>query len=185
MDTFTIFFIAVGLAMDAFAVSIASGLAIKQFKVNHAMMIAFFFGFFQGIMPVIGWLAGFSLREAIAAIDHWIAFVLLVIIGVKMIVEATRKKAEMKTIDPLNIYVLLILAIATSIDALAVGLSLAFLQLLIITPAVIIGSVTFVLSLIGVIIGSRTGDFLKNKVEFLGGLILIIIGSKILIEHLS
>jgi putative Mn2+ efflux pump MntP len=185
MDMPTILLIAVALAMDAFAVSIAGGLNIRQFKVNHALRIAFFFGLFQGIMPVIGWLAGFNLRQFISAVDHWIAFGLLLIIGVKMIVESIRKRPDKKKIDPLNVYVLLILAVATSIDALAVGLSLAFLKLLIITPAIIIAIVTFILSFIGVILGNRTGDFLQSKVEFLGGLILIIIGSKILIEHLD
>ncbi len=185
MDMPTILLIAVALAMDAFAVSIAGGLNIRQFKIKHALRIAFFFGLFQGIMPVIGWLAGFNLRQFITAVDHWIAFGLLLIIGVKMMVESIRKRPDKKKFDPLNVYVLLILAVATSIDALAIGLSLAFLKLLIITPAIIIGIVTFILSFIGVILGNRSGDFLKSKVEFIGGLILIIIGSKILIEHLS
>jgi putative Mn2+ efflux pump MntP len=185
MDMPTILLIAVALAMDAFAVSVASGLNIKQFKVNHALRIAFFFGLFQGVMPVVGWLAGFNLRQFISAVDHWVAFGLLLIIGIKMMVEPLRKRPDKKKINPLNVYVLLVLAVATSIDALAVGLSLAFLKLLIITPAIIIGIVTFMLSFIGVFLGNRTGDFLKSKVEFLGGLILIIIGAKILIEHLG
>lgn len=170
--------------MDAFAVSITSGLTIKRLKINHALRIALFFGAFQAIMPVIGWLAGFSLRDFISGVDHWIAFALLAIIGGRMIFKSREKSQNKEEINPLNIYVLLLLSIATSIDALAVGLSLAFLKLLIITPAIIIGIVAFLFSFIGVFIGNRFGGMFKHKAEVIGGLILITIGIKILIEHL-
>jgi len=184
MNLLTIIFIAVGLAMDAFAVSIASGLTIKQLKINHALRIALYFGAFQAIMPVVGWLAGFSLRDFIAGVDHWIAFGLLVVIGCRMVYASRKSSMEKREIDPLNIYLILLLSIATSIDALVVGLSLAFLKLEIITPALIIGIVAFLFSFIGVFIGNRFGSLYGKKVEAIGGLILITIGIKILIEHL-
>lgn len=170
--------------MDAFAVSITSGLTIKHLKINHALRIALFFGLFQAVMPIIGWLAGFSLRDYISNIDHWIAFGLLSMIGLKMIFESFKMSSDEKEIDPLNIYILLMLSIATSVDALAVGLSLSILRVSIVTPAIIIGIITFILSLIGVFIGDRFGHFFEKKIEILGGLILIGIGLKILIEHL-
>ena len=185
MDITTVLIIAVGLAMDAFAVSISSGLAIKKIRMGHAFRIAFFFGAFQAIMPVIGWLAGLGLKDFISAIDHWIAFVLLSIVGGKMIYESTFLDEEKDEKDTLNIYVLLILSIATSIDALAVGLTLSFLNVDIASPAVIIGIVTFLLSFLGVYIGDRFGHFFESKIEIVGGLILIGIGIKILVEHLS
>ncbi len=184
MDLITITVIAFGLAMDAFAVSITSGITIKHLRINNALRIAIFFGLFQAIMPGIGWLAGFSLRDFISGIDHWIAFGLLSMIGCKMIFESTRMGSSEKEIDPLNIYVLLILSIATSIDAFAVGLSLSFLKVAIVTTAIIIGIITFLLSFIGVFVGNRFGHFFENKIEVIGGLILIGIGIKILIEHL-
>lgn len=184
MSIITVLFIAVGLAMDAFAVSITSGLAIKNLKINHAFRIAIFFGLFQAIMPTIGWLAGLSLRDFISTIDHWIAFGLLSVIGFKMIFESAKMKSDEEKINPLNIRVLLILSVATSIDALAVGLSLSFLKISIVTPVIIIGAITFFLSFTGVFIGNRFGHFFENKIEFIGGLVLIGIGIKILIEHL-
>ncbi|MEK6775723.1 MAG: manganese efflux pump MntP family protein [bacterium] len=183
MNLITILFIAIGLSMDAFAVSITSGLAIKRFHVNHALKIGIFFGSFQAIMPVIGWLAGFGLRTFISGIDHWIAFGLLTVIGCKMIYESTMMKPDKRENSPLDISVLLILSIATSIDALAVGLSLSLIQVSIILPAAIIGIITFLISTAGVFIGNRFGHIFENKMEILGGLILIGIGIKILIEH--
>ncbi len=185
MDTVAILFIAFGLAMDAFAVSVTSGFAIKTLKINHALRIATSFGVFQAIMPLIGWLAGFGLRDFISGVDHWVAFGLLSVIGVKMIIESTKMKSAEKKADPLNIYVLLILSVATSIDALAVGLTLSVLKTAVITPALIIGVVTFILSFIGVYIGDRFGHFFESKIEVAGGLILIIIGAKILFEHIT
>lgn len=185
MDIISIIFIAFGLAMDAFAVSITSGLIIKHLRVNNALKIAMFFGAFQAIMPLIGWAAGLSFRDFISGVDHWIAFGLLSIIGCKMIYESSKMGSNEKKIDPLNLYVLFILSIATSIDALAVGLSLSFLDVPIALPAIIIGVVTFLLSLLGVYLGNRIGYFFERKIELIGGLILIGIGIKILIEHLT
>lgn len=185
MSFISILFISLGLAMDAFAVSISSGLTIHRLRVGHAFRIALFFGVFQAIMPVIGWLAGLSVQEYIASIDHWIAFALLSIVGGRMIYESSVLGDDKNEKDPLNIYVLLMLSIATSMDALAVGLSLSFLNIAIALPAIIIGCVTFALSFAGVYIGDRFGHFFESRIEIAGGLILIGIGIKILIEHLS
>jgi len=185
MDIISIIFIAFGLAMDAFAVSITSGITIKFLKINNALKIATFFGLFQVIMPIIGWLAGLSFRNIISGFDHWIAFGLLIIIGGKMIYESTKIELNNKKIDPLNIYVLLILSFATSVDALAVGLSLSFLKVFIVLPAVIIGIITFLLSIFGVYFGNKFGHYFEKKFEIIGGLVLIGIGIKILMEHLT
>ena len=185
MNLITIIFVAFGLAMDAFAVSVASGITVKNLKLKNALKMAFSFGLFQAFMPLLGWLAGLSLRSFISEVDHWIAFGLLSLIGLRMIYESLKSEVRGKEIDPLDPYVLLILSIATSIDALAVGLSFAFLQIVIVTPVIIIGMVTFLLSLLGIMIGNRLGHFFEKKIEFAGGLILIGIGIKILIEHLS
>ncbi|OQY36796.1 MAG: hypothetical protein B6229_09400 [Spirochaetaceae bacterium 4572_7] len=184
MSNLSIIIIAVGLAMDAFAVSITSGLAIKSLKIRNALKIALFFGLFQAVMPIIGWFAGLGFRDFMSHIDHWVAFGLLGIIGGKMIYESTLMNQDKPDKDPLNIYVLLILSVATSIDALAVGLSLSLLKVTIIRPAIIIGVITFLLSTLGVYIGNKFGHYFEKKVELIGGLILILIGTKILIEHL-
>ena len=184
MDMITITFVAFGLAMDAFAVSVSSGITIRSLKIDQALRIALFFGSFQAIMPVIGWLAGLSLRDYISDFDHWIAFGLLSFIGCKMIYEAFEMEAEHKEVNPLNVYVLLMLSVATSIDALAVGVSFAFLKISIATPVLVIGIVTFLLSYLGVSVGNRLGHFFEKKIEILGGLILIGIGVKILVDHL-
>ena len=184
MNIFTILFIAFGLAMDAFAVSITSGIAIKRLRIEHALRIGLFFGSFQAAMPVIGWLAGMSLRGFIFGVDHWVAFGLLSLIGGKMVYESLKMEPEKKETNPLNVYVLLILSLATSIDALAVGLSFAFIKIAIITPAILIGIVTFLLSFLGAFVGNRLGHFFENKIELVGGFILIVMGMKILLEHL-
>jgi putative Mn2+ efflux pump MntP len=184
MDIFSIFLIALGLAMDAFAVSITSGVTIKYVEMKNAFTIAIFFGLFQAIMPVIGWLAGFTLKNFISGIDHWIVFGLLSIIGLKMIYESFKLESDKERVDPLNIFVLFVLSIATSIDALAVGISLSFLNISIALPAIIIGIITFLLSFVGVYIGTKLGHFFEKKIEILGGIILIAIGIKVLIEHL-
>lgn len=176
--------IAIGLAMDAFAVSISSGLCIKRVKNRHAFKIAFSFGAFQAVMPALGWLAGRTLSSLVSSIDHWIAFLLLTIIGGKMIYEAQKEKEDKKMMNPLKPHILLALSVATSIDALAVGITFAFLNVTIITPVAIIGLITFILSFVGVHIGNRMGHFFEKKIEILGGLILIGIGLKILIQHL-
>lgn len=187
MDLLTIVLIAIGLSMDAFAVSIANGLAIKRLHVTHALRLAVFFGGFQAGMPILGYLAGTSVREHIVAIDHWIAFILLSIIGGKMIHEAfsmDEENGEERAPSGETLYNLLVLSIATSIDALAVGISLSFLNVDIVTPAVIIGIITFLFSFAGVYLGNRVGHLFERKIEILGGLILIGIGVKILVEHL-
>jgi len=183
-ELYPIILIAIGLSMDAFAVSITSGITIQCLKIRHAFRIAFFFGLFQAIMPVLGWLAGMGLKNYVEAFDHWIAFGLLTFIGGKMIYEAVWITEVEKKCDPLNLIVLFGLAIATSIDALAVGITFAFIKVPIITPALLIGLITFSISLGGVFIGNRMGDRLSSKMEVIGGLILIGIGIKILLQHI-
>ncbi|MBM4330104.1 MAG: manganese efflux pump [Deltaproteobacteria bacterium] len=185
MGFFTVALIGFGLAMDCFAVAVTSGIAIKQLKINHALKIALFFGGFQALMPVIGWLAGVGLRDFISDIDHWIAFGLLSAIGLKMIYESRRLPTEKNDKNPLDFYVLSMLSLATSIDALAVGVSFAFLKIPLIASVILIGVITFILSYIGVFVGNRVGHFFENKIELVGGLLLIGIGLKILIEHLT
>ena len=184
MNVVTLLLIALGLAMDSFSVSVASGLTAKNLKIKDALRIGFSFGSFQGVMPIIGWLAGVHVLNLISGFDHWVVFGLLVLIGCRMIYESAGAEPCKKIINPFNLYVLLLLSVATSIDALAVGLSLSFLKIYIMTPAVIIGAVTFSLSFLGVFLGKRSGRFFERKVGILGGLILIGIGTKILIEHL-
>lgn len=180
----TIILISLGLAMDAFAVSIASGVIIHRQKLRKSLIFGCLFGFFQMIMPVIGWATGRAFYSLISNIDHWIAFGLLSFIGVKMIWEAVKMDDIENTPSDLTAVVLLGLAVATSIDALAVGLGFACLNVSIIFPVIMIGIVTFILSTLGVLIGARVGHFLEKKVEIVGGIILILIGIKILIEHL-
>ncbi|GAB4535729.1 MAG: manganese efflux pump MntP family protein [Pleurocapsa sp.] len=183
MELANISLIAIGLAADACAVSLSSGLVIRHIKLNKALKIALAFGIFQGIMPLVGWITGLTFRELIIQIDHWIAFILLAIIGGKMIYEACQEEAETK-FNPLDNYTLLGLAIATSLDALAVGLSLSVLKISILSAAAVIGIITFWLSLISVYLGHKWGNLCKFKLEFIGGVILIFIGSKILMTHL-
>ena len=184
MDSLTIIIIAVGLAMDAFVVSIISGSAYRQLHVRHALRMAMFFGAFQAFMPLLGSLAGLTLRDYIEHYDHWIAFGLLAAVGGKMIYESLKIKSAEENPDPSNIFVLLVLSVATSIDALAVGITLSLIAGSIIVAAIIIGLITFVLSYLGVYIGKRFGHFFESKMEALGGVILIGIGTKVLIEHL-
>ena len=187
MDLVTVVLIAVALAMDAFAVAVASGLYISRLRANHALRIAGMFGVFQGSMPVAGWLAGRSTQQLVAAVDHWLVFVLLAGIGGKMIYESTQlnDRRGKRGFDPLSMSFLLLLSIATSIDALAVGVSYGLLDVAVATPAVIIGVVTFVLSLAGVYLGDRVGHLFERRIEALGGVILILIGLRILVEHLT
>jgi putative Mn2+ efflux pump MntP len=185
MQLITVIIIAVGLAMDAFAVSVVSGSVYKQLKIKHAFRMAVFFGGFQAIMPLIGSLAGMSIKEYIAGFDHWMAFALLSAVGAKMIYESFKITPAGENFNPENIMVLLALSVATSIDALVVGITLSFLQVSIVTAVVIIGIITFGLSYLGVFIGKRFGHFFENKIEAVGGLVLIGLGVKILIEHLA
>ena len=185
MSIISLIVIASGLAMDAFAVSITSGFSIKPLKVSHALKIGIFFGLFQAIMPVIGWYTGLAFRDLIAHVDHWIAFGLLSFIGCKMIYESNKSGKDKNQINSLNIYTLILLSIATSIDALAIGLTLSFLKVFIILPAITIGIITFLFSFTGVYLGNKFGHFFEVKIEIFGGLILIGIGIKILLEHLT
>jgi len=184
MGLITIIIIALALAMDAFAVSIVSGTTYRQLKVKHAFRMALFFGAFQAFMALIGSLAGLTIRDHIAEYDHWVAFGLLAAVGGKMIYESFKIAPPGKNSNPANMVVLLFLSIATSIDALAVGITLSFLQVSIAVAATIIGLITFALSYLGVYIGKKVGHFFEGQIEAIGGLVLIAIGIKILIEHL-
>lgn len=185
MEWITVFGIAIGLAMDAFAVSVVSGSVFKQLHIRHALRMAFFFGAFQAIMPLLGYAAGNTFAGYIAACDHWIAFALLLAVGLKMIYESFKfRKVEEKPQDPSNLKVLLTLSIATSIDALAVGVTLSLVTASIMAAVTVIGVITFALSYAGFELGKRIGHFFENKIEIFGGVILIAIGAKILINHL-
>lgn len=181
MSLFELFLLAIGLSMDAFAVAICKGLSMQQFNKNHAVIIAFYFGTFQALMPAIGYLLGSRFQQSITAYDHWIAFALLSLIGGSMIKESFDHETSSPSI---NFKEMLVLAIATSIDALAVGVTFAFLQVSLIPAISIIGITAFVMSFLGVKVGHVFGTKYKSKAEFAGGLILIVIGGKILIEHL-
>lgn len=187
MGFISLMLIALSLAMDAFSVAITDGMTIKNLKFSNALKIGAFFGVFQAIMPCLGWLLGCGFINYIRAIDHWIAFGLLGIIGINMIVESIKgDDDEQDTRDPLDNKVLTVLAIATSIDALAVGITFAsvgaFVNIWV--SAAIIGAVAFVCSIIGVYIGRKSGHLFGNRAEVIGGTVLILIGLKILIEHL-
>lgn len=182
MDFISIIFLAVGLAMDAFSVSITRGLTLKC-NIKHALLIAMFFGGFQALMPVAGWFSGVQLQSIISTLAPWIAFLLLLGIGLKMIYESLFTKEE-DVCKVFSLKELLILSIATSIDAFAVGVTFAILNTAIFVPVVVIGMITFILSFIGVYIGKNVGHLFENKIEILGGLILIAIGFKILLENI-
>lgn len=184
MSLFEIFLIAIGLAMDAFAVSVCKGLSMKNFNLKNAVIIGLYFGIFQAVMPLIGFLLGSTFSELVVSVDHWIAFILLSIIGIKMIKDSLKNEDDDKN-DKLNFRTMVILAIATSIDALAIGITFAFFEINIIKAISIIGIITFTISLIGVIIGNKFGDKFQGKAEIVGGGILILIGLKILLEHLG
>ena len=178
----------IGLAMDAFAVSICKGLGMKKVNKKQAVVIGVFFAGFQALMPLIGWILGKQFERYITSVDHWIAFILLGFIGGKMIVESLKKEEEEeieKSDKPLDLKEMFILAIATSIDALAIGITFAFLGTPIIEAIAIIGIVTFLISIGGVYVGNFFGSKYKNKAEFAGGLILVLLGIKILLEHLG
>ena len=176
--------IGIGLAMDAFAVAVCKGLSMKKMNWKSAIIIALYFGIFQAIMPIIGYFLGTTFSSFVENIDHWIAFILLAFIGGNMIKESTDDEVEKRN-DKVDVKTMLILAVATSIDALAVGITFAFFKINIGLAVAIIGSITFLLSIIGVKIGNKFGDKFQNKAELTGGIILIIIGLKILLEHLG
>lgn len=167
--------------MDAFSVSITIGIFIKKADFRIALKVALFFGLFQAIMPLFGWVIGQNVSSFISKIDHWVAFLLLTLIGIHMIYESSEK--DTSYLSSTNFYMLLLLSIATSIDAFAVGIGFALLNTSIIYPAIIIGLITFILSFFGVFFGSKIGKRLKSKSQILGGVILLLIGLKIIIDH--
>lgn len=175
--------LSIGLAMDAFAVSVCKGLSMSKMNWKNACIIGIYFGFFQGFMPLVGYLLGISFQDKICSIDHWIAFILLGIIGLNMIKEAISKENE-KQDESIKFKDMIILAIATSIDALAVGITFAFLKVNILLAISLIGIITLIISVAGVKIGNIFGDKYEKKAEFAGGIILILLGIKILFEHL-
>jgi len=183
MQLITIGLMSVGLAADALAVSLTSGLLIKRIKLNKALKIALFFGIFQTLMPVLGWITGLGFRDFISAIAPWVTFGLLGWLGGNMIDEALTNE-EQEPFNPLDNSTLFGLAIATSIDALAAGLGLSVMKMSLVLMVTIIGFVTFILCFIGVLIGHRFGNLFQGKVEVIGGLILIGIGAKVLLENL-
>ena len=184
MALFELFLIAVGLSMDAFAVAVCKGLSMKRIDKKYTLLIALFFGGFQALMPLLGYFLGSQFSFYIEKIDHWVVFLLLALIGGNMIKES-REAAEEETYCGIDYKELLLLAVATSIDALAVGITFAFLRVEIVPAVLLIGCTTFALSLIGVVVGNLFGARYKSRAELTGGIILILIGAKILLEHLG
>lgn len=185
MTTWTLLLVALGLSADAFAVALGKGLSLRRLRASQAWAIALTFGGFQGLMPVVGWLLGASLADRIKAVDHWIAFGLLAAIGAKMLWEALHGDDDVEPATGLKVRELLVLGVATSIDALAVGVSLAFLEAHVGLAALTIGVVTVAVSFAGVLIGHRVGLRLRRPAEIAGGLILVAIGVRILLDHLG
>ena len=184
MRFWELFILAVGLSMDAFAVAVCKGLSIRALMPRHAVAVGLWFGAFQALMPLIGWLLGAAFADMIAAVDHWIAFALLAFIGGNMIREALGGDEE--DCDPsLAPMTMLVLAVATSIDALAVGVTFAFLRVDILPAVALIGACTFAISAAGVKVGNLFGARYKSKAELFGGVVLVLIGAKILLEHLE
>ena len=184
MSLTELFIIAVGLSMDAFAVSVCKGLAMPRMNWKGAFIVGLYFGGFQAAMPLLGYFLGSSFSSAIRAYDHWVAFILLALIGANMVKESFSREEECSNAD-LDVRNMVLLAVATSIDALAVGVTFAFLNVDILPAVSFIGTVTFLLSIIGVKAGNAFGCRYKSKAEFTGGVILILMGLKILLEHLG
>lgn len=183
MGVIELLVLALGLSMDAFAVSICKGLSVPKLQAKHCLICGVYFGGFQALMPLIGWALGIRFQSMITNIDHWIAFVLLAVIGANMIKESFSKEEECPDAS-FGFKTMLTLAVATSIDALAVGVTFAFLDVSIVPAVLLIGATTFICSAVGVKIGNVFGNRFQSKAEFLGGVVLIAIGLKILIEHL-
>lgn len=182
MSIYALFILAVGLSMDAFAVSICKGLSMRTMMWKNAWIAGIYFGGFQALMPLAGYLLGSRFKDKITSVDHWIAFALLVLIGLNMVKESRQKEECMD--DSFGFKAMIVLAIATSIDALAVGITFAFLDVAIIPAISFIGVITFLLSMAGIKIGNVFGAKYKSKAELAGGIILILLGTKILLEHL-
>ncbi len=180
----TFFLIGIGLSFDSFAVSVSCGLMRREIRFMQAAVVASSLAFFQAAFPVIGWLIGSTLKNLITSVDHWIAFGLLAFIGIKMIIEGTKKNGTLTDFDPFKLSVLIGLSIATSIDALVVGLSFGFLNMPIWFPVIVIGTVTFIASMLGMLFGKYIPAKRSRQSLILGGVILISIGIKILVEHL-
>jgi len=184
MEILTVLLLAIGLSFDSFAVSVCSGLNLPHIRFFQAAKIAIFLALFQAFMPLIGWLVGNSMKSLIEPVDHWIAFGLLSLIGGKMIIESFINSEEREIKNPLHIKVILTLSVATSIDALAVGFSFSTILDKILFAVFVIGAVTFIASMLGILLGKKTGPKINKYAEIIGGAILIIIGLKILVEHL-
>jgi putative Mn2+ efflux pump MntP len=186
MDLLTIIIIAIALAMDCFSISITKGFSIKNISTMQTLWVGIFFGFFQGFMPILGWISGVQLQHFVSKIAPWIAFILLVAIGLKMIYESIKDSEEEKSEKGLfSFKELTLLGIATSIDAFAIGVTFALLSAAILIPVLIIGLVSFIFSIIGVAIGKKIGQFFGDKFEIIGGLVLIVLGLKILLDGLG
>jgi putative Mn2+ efflux pump MntP len=184
MGIIEILLLGIGLSMDAFAVSVCKGLSVNQLRVKHALIVGIYFGGFQALMPFIGYLLGSQFQSLIASVDHWVAFVLLVLIGANMVREALGEENAGAN-DSFSFRTMLPLAVATSIDALAVGITFAFLQVNIVLAITLIGCTTFVISAVGIKIGNVFGSRYQKKAEITGGIILILLGVKILLEHMG
>ncbi len=185
MGFFSLIGIAFGLAMDAFSVALASGVAVDKISPRHAFRLSFHFGLFQFGMPILGWSAGYLVAERIGSFDHWLAFALLAGVGSKMIWEALQPEDGSVRGDPTRGFTLIMLSVATSIDALAIGLSLVLIGVPVLYPSIVIGSVAASMTLLGLVIGNRAGHLLGRKMEILGGMVLFGIGLKILVEHMA
>ncbi len=180
----TFLLIGVGLSFDSFAVSVSCGLMKQEIKFKQAVLVAGSLAFFQAMFPVIGWFFGKTIHDLISSIDHWIAFGLLSVVGVKMVIEGIKPEGVLKKFDPLKLRVLIGLSVATSIDALVVGLSYGFLEVPILLPIIVIGSVTFIASMLGMLFGKNIPAKRSHQSIILGGIILIAMGVKFLVEHL-
>lgn len=187
MGFFTLLLLAIALSLDTFAVSISCGIAQKSIATKDALKFASVLGIFQGVMPIIGWLCGISIKGYIEPVDHWVAFILLLIVGGKMVKDSLGKEEEShESCNPFtNNRLLITMAIATSIDALSIGIGLAMVEVNMLMAFITIGLVTFAVSILGMYSGKRIGCFLGKKMEIIGGIILVAIGIKILIEHLT
>jgi manganese efflux pump family protein len=184
-DFLTFFLIAIGLSFDSFAVSVSCGIMKREIIFYQAVIVAGSLAFFQALFPLIGWFIGKSIHTLLTSVDHWIAFFLLLAIGIRMIIEGVRKKATTTPFNPLKWKVLTGISVATSIDALAVGLGFGFLETNMIYPLIIIGSVTFIAAMLGMLFGKNISGEKSHRSIIIGGIILIAIGLKIVIEHLA
>ena len=180
----TFLLIGIGLSFDSFAVSVSCGLMKQEIKFKQAILVAGSLAFFQAFFPVIGWLLGTGINNIIGSVGHWIAFVLLTLIGIKMIIEGIKPEGVLKKFDPFNLRVLIGLSVATSIDALVVGLSFGFLETHILFPVIVIGGVTFIVSMLGMLFGKNVPAKRSHQSIILGGIILAVMGIKIIVEHI-